>query len=419
MSLAVVNGGNYLVELDTGFPSAGFTLDSATLGVLDVDTLDNGTSFGDVTQYTEQFSIRRGRQNKTDQFPTGTATLVFNDSLSGQNLNPFNTSSPYYNNVDNLPGLAPLRQMRISRNGQFLFKGRIQTYDTQYVLGGQDTVTVTCADDMFVLAQTELAEFTPAIETSSARVSTVLARPEVSYLGTTNITAAPVATLGAYIVANGTKTIEYLNNIRLAEAGRLFCNRENTLTFQPRVDVNTSGPVVASFDDTGTGLAYNDLVINFQSTDVINRTSITRTGGVTQVATDAASIAYYYTQSVTNTDSLLSTDAQALTLANYLLTPNPEPLYTSVQTYFGSLSDPDKDIAAVIDIGDVIEISATESFGTVAQTSFVEGVEIQVNTQTGQTMRFYTSPAELVYDFLLDDAIFGILDITTPQPVLT
>ena len=419
MSLAVVNGGNYLVELDTGNFGDPFTLDSAILGRLDVNQLEGGNVFGDVTEYTESFSIRRGRQNKTDQFPTGTATLVFNDSLSGQALNPFNTSSPFYNPVDDLPGLAPLRKMRISRNGQFLFKGRIQTYDTEYVLGGQDTVTVTCADDMFVLAQTELAAFTPAIETSSARVLTVLGRPEVSYLGTTSITASPVATLGAYAVANGTKTIEYLNNIRLAEAGRLFCDRENTLTFQPRVNPNTFGPVTATFNDTGTGLAYNDLVITFQSTDVINRASITRTGGATQVATDAASIAYYYTQSVTNTDSLLSTDAQALTLADYLLTPNPKPLYTSVQTYFGSLSDPDKDIAAVIDIGDLIEISATESFGTVAQQSFVEGVEISVNTQTGQTMRFYTSPALLVFPFLLDDAVYGILDTTTPQPVLT
>lgn len=418
MSLAVVNGGNYLVELDTGFLLDGFVLDSATKAILDTDTLDETKTYADITQYAEQFSIRRGRQNKTDQFPTGTATLVFNDSLSGQALNPFNTTSPYYNNVDDLPGLAPLREMRISRNGQFLFKGRIQTYDTEYVLGGQDTVTVTCADDMFVLAQTELAEFTPTDQTSSARVSTVLARPEVNFTGATSITPYPVATLGAYLVANGTKTIEYLNDIRLAEAGRLFCDRENTLVFQPRVGI-TGGPVVATFDDTGTGLAYNDLVITFQSTDVINRASITRTGGVTQVATDAASIAYYYTQSVTNTNSLLSTDAEALTLADYLLTPNPEPLYTSVQTYFGSLSDPDKDIAAVIDIGDVITISATESFGTVAQTSFVEGVEIQVNTQTGQTMRFYTSPADFVIAFLLDDAIYGILDTTTPQPVLT
>ena len=418
MPQTVANGGSYLIELEASFNIDAFQLDSALYGVLDVNVIGGTTGFTDITQFTESFSIRRGRQKLTDQFPTGTATIVFNDSLSGQDLNPFNTTSPYYDTANSQPGLSPLRQMRISRDGQFLFKGRIQTYDVQYVLGGQDTVTVTCADNMFVLAQTELDAFTPAAQTSSARITTVLARPEVAYTGATSLTASPVATLGAYAVANGTTTANYLNQIQQAERGRLFCNRENTLVFQPRI-TSTFFTAAAKFKDDGTGVPYKDLDIDYDSTDVVNRASITRVGGVSQVASNAASIARYYTQAQNETDSLLSTDAQALTLATYLIVPNPIPRFTAIETYFGALTEAQRDIVSVIDIGNVITITSTESFGTVEKSSFVEGVEISVNAETGQTMRFYTSPATLLYYFILDDPIQGVLGVATPQPLLS
>jgi hypothetical protein len=43
----------------------------------------------------------------------------------------------------------------------------------------------------------------------------------------------------------------------------------------------------------------------------ITRPSITRTGGTTQVATDAASIAKYFTHSYNQQNLLMQTDAEA------------------------------------------------------------------------------------------------------------
>jgi hypothetical protein len=33
---------------------------------------------------------------------------------------PFNTASAYYNDLQSQPGLAPLRPIRLSRNGEYL-----------------------------------------------------------------------------------------------------------------------------------------------------------------------------------------------------------------------------------------------------------------------------------------------------------
>jgi len=298
-----------------------------------------------------------------------------------------------------------------------LFIGRVTNYDYQYILGALDQVTVVCADDFYLLARTALATFTPSTETSAARLSTILARPEVSYTGTTSITASPVTTLGNYLVADNVPVASYINRINEAEQGRIFLSRSGVLTMQSRISPSFSSPDLVLSD--ASDVPYNALTIEFDASNVINRASILRESGIAQVASDAPSIAEYFTQSVQQTDSLLSSDAQAATLAAYLLVAEPSPRYTSVGIWFGSLTDPQRSDAAIIEIGDLIEITKTESFGAVTQELYVEGIEHTISFEAGHAMRYYTSPTSLVYAFLLNDLTFGKLDIQDPQPALS
>jgi hypothetical protein len=248
-------------------------------------------------------------------------------------------------------------------------------------------------------------------------VSEVLAYPEVNYTGTTDITASPVAILGAYSITNGTPVMDYLAQISNAEQGRIFISREGVLTFQERISASFSNPSILFGDATDT--PYNALTIEYDASNVVNRASITIQGGITQVATDAASQTAYFIQSVEQTESLLSTDAQALTLADYLLVADPSPRYISIGTWFGSLSEPQRDALATAEIGDLIEITKTESFGAVTQELYIEGIEHTITFDYGMTSKLFTSPTTLVYEFILDDAIYGILDIADPQPALS
>ena len=122
MATALINGGpDYLVELDTGAIIDGFELDDPIRGVLDNPdyVLDGTTDFADITTYIETVNIRRGRQLTTDQTTqAGTCSFTMKETETDQNLNPLNYASIYYDSAQDIPGLAPLRIVRVSRDGE-------------------------------------------------------------------------------------------------------------------------------------------------------------------------------------------------------------------------------------------------------------------------------------------------------------
>jgi hypothetical protein len=70
---AVVQSGNYELEIDTGFLQDAFTLDSPTMGLLDGTqfVLDGTTNFATVLEGCGNVTIKRGRQDIGDQFSAG------------------------------------------------------------------------------------------------------------------------------------------------------------------------------------------------------------------------------------------------------------------------------------------------------------------------------------------------------------
>ena len=130
----VLNGGTYDVEIDCGFVVDGFTLDDPLRGVLDSTSyvLNGTTTYASVANGVTSLSINRGRKNSDDQFPSGTASFVLNDSKVDGLFGPFDTAptNPYYDSTGNVPGLAPGRAVRITRYdasnvAQRLFTGYI------------------------------------------------------------------------------------------------------------------------------------------------------------------------------------------------------------------------------------------------------------------------------------------------------
>jgi len=422
---AVVGAGNYTLEIDTGFIQDAFLLDDAVAGVLNNTTyvLDGTTNFADVTDGVDAISVKRGRRDQGDQFSAG--TMSFNMLDTSGVFNPFDTQSPYYDPTTAQPGLAPLRKVRLARYDslnakEYLFNGYIVNYDYNFALGGIDTVTVYCADEFYLLAQTFMAEFNVSEELTSARLTAVLNLPEVDFpIGQRNISTG-TQTLGgasAFTVANGTNTLEYCNQINLAEQGRLFMSRDGDLTFEPRIGNTLSAPV-ADFHDDGTNIKYNSVGISFEADQVVNRASVSilGTNPTPQVADDLGSQAKYFVQTASVTGSLLHDDTAALALANYLLEPEPEARYTAVGTNLNMLTTAQRDTVAIIDIGATISIekSFTSGASTVelAQELSVEGVEHTITVSNGHSVMFFTAPTTLVYELILDDAVYGIIDST-------
>ena len=415
MAAAVVQSGNYLLELDTGFDVGSFRLDDSVKGVLDNTTylLGPTTQFADITEYVTSVSYKRGREKIDDQFGAGTMTFVMTDETGI--LGPYDSSSPFYDPDNNEPGLAPLRRVRLSRDGTYLFQGIVTGYTYEFALAGPNTVNVECADDFYKLAQTFMDQYNVSSETSGQRITSVLALPEVDYDGTTSIDTGTV-NLGhdnSYTVAQGTNTLNYLQEINNAEQGRLFIAADGVLTFQPRIGTTLSAPVI-SFTDDGTGAPYDALDVEFDADSVINRVYVEALDGKNATDSDAASIAKYFTQTTSITNSLLHIQGEVDALAAYLLEPDPAPRYTAVSTSFSRLTNAQRTSAAAIDIGDTISIEK-EIPGLNSQIGdelAVEGILGQIDVATGHRITFYTSPTTIVYELILDDATYGVIDST-------
>jgi len=419
---AVVGAGNYTLEIDTGFIQDAFILDDAIAGVLNNTTyvLNGTTNFADVTDGIDSIMVKRGRRDQGDQFSAG--TMSFNMLDTTGIFNPFDTLSPYYDPTTAQPGLAPMRKVQLARYNdinvkEYLFKGYIVNFNYNFALGGLDTVTVYCADDFYLLAQTYLAEFNVSEELSSTRLTAILDRPEVAFpAGQRNISTG-TQTLGgaaAFTIAEATNVLEYCNQINTAEQGRLFMARDGDLTFEPRIGATLSGSV-ADFHDDGTNIPYDAVGISFEADQVVNRAAVAILGNTTQqVADDAASQAKYFIQTASITGSLLHNDTAALALANYLLEPEPEARYTSLGTNLNKLTTAQRDTVAIIDIGDTITIEKTFASGAgtteLAQELAVEGVEHTITVSNGHSVMYFTSPTVVVYELILNDAVFGIID---------
>jgi hypothetical protein len=389
--------------------------------------LDGSTEFASVIDGATGISVFRGRRDIGDQFTAGTMSFDLNDTFTGGIFNPFDTQSPYYDTAQAVPGLAPMRKVVLSREGEELFNGYIVDYSYNFNLGGLDTVSVTCADDFYLLSQTYMDEFNVTQQLASARVEAVLDLPEVNAFmlpGERSIETSTI-TLGgtsAYTVPYGTSVAAYMAKINESVQGRIFIARDGTFTFQDRIG-DTLSASVADFHDDGTNIPYDNVGISFEANQVINRATVNRPdgsgpgpgGGTTpQIAEDLTSQATYFIQTTAISDALVSTDAAALALAEYLLVGQPEARYTNVSTLFASLTDAQRDTVAILEIGNTITIEKSFTSGntitSLAQELAIEGIQHEIDFSRGHRITLFTSPTTLVFELILDDLVYGTID---------
>jgi hypothetical protein len=421
MAATIVQSGSYDLTIATGFLVDAFTLDDPVKGLLDSTefVLDGTTEFASVIDGTTGISVFRGRRDIGDQFTAGTMSFDLNDTFAGGIFNPFDTQSPYYDTDQAVPGLAPMRKVILSREGEELFNGYIVDYNYNFNLGGLDTVSVSCADDFYLLSQTYMDEFNVSEELANVRIEAVLDLPEVDAFqlpGQRNLETSTILLGGAsaYTVPYGTSVAAYMAKINESVQGRIFCARDGVFTFQDRVGTTLSASV-ADFHDDGTNIPYDNVGISFEANQVVNRAAVQHAGASSpEIAEDLASQATYFIQTTAISDALVHDNTAALALANYLLVGQPEARYTNVSTLFASLTDAQRDTVAVLEIGNTVTIEKSFTSGvtitSLAQELAVEGIQHQIDLSTGHRITLFTSPTTLVFELILDDLVYGTLD---------
>lgn len=401
------------VLMEVGFLVNYFTLDDATLGQLDTGGYLDGTLVGDdVSPYLQEMTIVRGRTDQQSQMQTGTASfsLINND----RRFDPINQSSPYWDSAAGRTGVQPRRKVTVKLNGVSVFVGKITDIDVEYDQQ-RSFVTIDASDDFVLLANTNIeSDFYPSVELSSVRLSTILDLPEVDYPATRSISTG-TATLGAYQITSGTNVLTYIQKINEAEGGYVFIDGGGDLNFIERKDAIFGNSAVA-FADDGTGIPYAKLGVSYGQEFLYNKVIIKNSGGVEQIADDVASQAEYGVSTLSKSDMLLSTDAQALVFANYLLDKYKEPVFRldSLGIVMNDLSSGQKTSVLGLELSDALSIKKTYSSGTPATVTSGFGVQRITHklTSISHSVLFGLEVRDIVYELILDNATYGVLDST-------
>ena len=411
MATTFPSGETVLVLMELGFPINPFTLDSASLGVLDSNALDGSLLGDDVSEYCRDVSISRGRSDQLANFNAGTAQfrLINND----RRFDPINEASPYYDATKGRSGVTPRRKVSVFLDGEAVYVGRITDIDVNYDFNLSEVV-ISASDDFVLLANSTTGDsFTPPQELSGARLERILDLLSVGYpLASRNISTG-VATLGNYPIDANTNALTYLQKITDSEQGYLFISKDGLLTFTDRLAASFASPS-AFFSDDGSEIPYSTLEVLYGQEFLYNRVSTQTEGGTPQNVDDAPSQTEFGISTLALSDLLLADDSAALTLANTLLDRYKEPIYRfdELRIPMNRLTSGQRLDVLALEIGNLIEITRTYSTGTPASVTAIYAIEgIQHGlTPNVQEVTIRLSPAVIVFPLILDDISFGILD---------
>lgn len=382
----------------------GFVLDSTTQGRLDSLTYRlGGPEWTDITAYTSECTIDRGRSRELDQFDAGTCSLVLRNE--SRRFDPTNASGPYYG------GIAIRNPVRITVNSSLAFYGFVEDYGVEFSGPRVSQATVSASDAFSLLAQSQIAARTPNAEKSGSRIRWVLSRSEVRFPAEyTGVVNTGSATLGNFAISEGTNTLDYLQSIADAERGRLYMQKDGTLRFRGRTNVPSL--TAASFTDTAGGIPYQDISYEYGSEQFYNYVSVANAAAspTAQTAENSASIMAYGMRGLNKTGMLLSSNAQCLSMATALLGQYGQPEFrvSAITVNLDRLTSTQQNTILGLEISDLITVQLTPPGGgsAILKVARIEGISHarSVNTHDLALQLSTINGSPLV----LGDATFGL-----------
>ena len=411
MATTLASGETMQVLMSLGMPVNEFTLGTSTLNGTDV--LDGELVGEDITAYVQQVSADRGRSDQFASYRAGVASIILLNN--DRRFDPLNSDSPYWDNTAGRSGVQPRRKVEITLQGEHIFTGRITDIDLDYNQR-LSTVMVTAADDFVLLANAAVANVTtPPAQLSGARVSFLLDLPEINYPALSRSIDAGVASLGAYPIGENTNALQYLQQVSESEQGVCFVTRDGLLRFADRIpDGEVVTTAAGSFSDDLSGIPYQTLKVTYTQQNLYNRVQAANVGGVVQTVDDLVSQAEYGTSTLPLTDLLLATDGAAQVLAADQLSKYSEPRYQfdDMSVSVSSLVAGDRAAINAIEIGDILQITKTFDSGAplqVTENYTVNSIRHTVTPSSHECL-FGMSYFRVLYQFILSDAVFGVLD---------
>jgi hypothetical protein len=397
-----------LVELgfDENGPGNWFILDNPTRGLLDGSTyVLSGATYYDVTQYVTSISMTRGKNRELDRFNAGNFSATFRNR--NRYFDPTYINSPFYGQI------VPRRAMRYSVDGVVQFSGVVDDWDLSYTIDGDNQAVVQAYDAFTKLANQTLTGGTATVELSGTRIGKILDDPKVNWgFAGRNIDAGN-ETLQADVIASTQDVLSYINIIENTEPGLFFIDRAGNATWKQRNSSYTTSNVPVIADD-GSGIPYVGIQVVYGSELLYNQASLTRLNGATAIGNEYTSQAAYGVRNITQTGLLHSTDSALANLAALTVNQykNPEFRFEQIDFALHDLSVANRATLLNLEIGSVVRIQFTPNQLPPAISKYAQVIGVSHSADFGNrhvmSLKFQTLD---VATFILNDAVFGLLDL--------
>jgi hypothetical protein len=379
----------------------GFTLDSQTLGRLDVNKLDGSIEFVDVSTAFIRGSTRRGRNRDLGRTSAGGVSVSFrNEDRRFDPLNPNSDLGLY---------TVPRKPVRVSSDGTPVFTGLIDDWNFDYEIDGRSIASITGSDAFNLFAREIIAGTAVPEELSGARIETILDNTKIVWPTLDRDIDGGNATLAAGTAVGN--ALKYLQDVETSEAGLIFMTKDGKFGFRERLVAPDGSAVLLqdAFTDAGNGIPYQGIQISYGIESLVNDVTVTSAEG-SATAEDTASQQSY---GVTSEDiSTLLASGSLQSLADYVVSRFAQPEYRieSVTVDLNKVTSVQKTEVLSLELGDVADVVFTPNAipPAIALRNRIIGISHDITVdQHNVTLAFEELPFEF---FIIDDDPFGRLD---------
>ena len=239
--------------------------------------------FNDISNDVVSIGINRGKDPQQDTFNAASCSIQLNNET--RNYDPDYGPSPYQGQI------VPTGQVRIYKDDQIVFTGLITDWNFSYTPTGESLAEIVASDAFWNLNNQRLTDFSPVEQLSSARILSVLTRPEVGgtvvWPTSSRLISPGVATMGDYEVSDGTNVLSYLQEVEKAEPGRLFIDKQGRIVFRSR----NNDLLNPDFDYIRVNLSSNPSFENNTTNWVSTSGTVTRSTAEAYIGTASGSVA--------------------------------------------------------------------------------------------------------------------------------
>jgi len=390
-----------------------FTIGDPLYGKLGgIGTLGASTTpalIADVTAQTIKIDTRRGRNINQDLYEAGTAVIRVLDPNG--DFNPQNTTSPYYTY------LQPLRKVRITAdNGAAynIFSGYTTDYRYTYPVG-QDIayVDISCVDAFRLFNMSNITTITGGVasETTGTRLGRIL--DMVTWPSSMRTIATGSSTCQASSVDTSVRSVlQSARNVEQSEYGAFYMDPNGIAVFKSRSQVLSAAAASPTvFNQDGSGINYSNVTFAFDDKQVVNNVSAQSTGGTAQTATDSASVTTYFTHSLSYSNLIVESDAEALNIARaYVASHKDTTIRIDSITLDLMTASYTAGVTAALDLDyfDQVQITNTQPGGsTITKTLQVQGIAHAITPNTWRTT--LTTQEPIIDGFIIGSSLYGIL----------